>query len=63
MNVQLRQQVEQQKDRATIVLFREAKRLGLLGDPFVNRLADALGEISLDEALKALRLEAAGRFV
>jgi hypothetical protein len=57
----LRESVERLRDHATVRIFREARTLGLLSDPFVNALVDALGTISLDEALAALKAEAEKR--
>jgi hypothetical protein len=51
----------EQRERAQVHVYREAQRLGLAGDPFVTAIADALGDISLAEALLALMREAANR--
>lgn len=58
---ELRASVEMMRAKARLCLFREAERLGLFGDPFVTALANQLGEVSLDEALEALRVEARKR--
>lgn len=58
---ELRESVERWRDHALIAVFREARTLGLLGDPFTDAVGSALGDISLDEAIAALRAEAKRR--
>ena len=60
-HAELKAFVGELRSEAQVLLRSEAERLGLAGDdPFVDALAAALGDISLEEAVLALTRKAGG---